>query len=93
MPRRIPDYPDAYAGWNYVSSVGSIISIVAVIVFGVVIYDLFTNEKFVSYNPWYLPGFFNTSADSSNIVTAGSLEWALESPTPFHAYNTLPVQS
>jgi cytochrome c oxidase subunit 1 len=27
MPRRIPDYPDAYAGWNAVASYGSYVSV------------------------------------------------------------------
>lgn len=33
MPRRIPDYPDAFGLWNYIESIGSIISIIGVIIF------------------------------------------------------------
>ncbi len=33
MPRRIADYPDAFAGWNYVSSIGSYISAVGLLIF------------------------------------------------------------
>ena len=43
MPRRIPDYPDAFAGWNYVSSVGSIISTVSLVLFIYIMYDQLVN--------------------------------------------------
>jgi heme/copper-type cytochrome/quinol oxidase subunit 1 len=33
MPRRIPDYPDAYSGWNYISSFGSVLSVISSIFF------------------------------------------------------------
>lgn len=39
MPRRIPDYPDIYWAWNYVSSVGSLVSLVGVGVFFYIIFD------------------------------------------------------
>lgn len=42
MPRRISDYPDAFAGWNYIASLGSIISVIATIFFCYVILDMFT---------------------------------------------------
>jgi cytochrome c oxidase subunit 1 len=41
MPRRIPDYPDVYAFWNGVCSLGSFISIVSVGVFFYMLFLLF----------------------------------------------------
>ena len=94
MPRRIPDYPDAFAGWNQVSSFGSLISVVATILFGYIIYDIFANGKEVNNNPWAVPAYF-TSLElyNSETQTANTLEWALASPIPFHAFNMLPAQS
>jgi heme/copper-type cytochrome/quinol oxidase subunit 1 len=45
MPRRIPDYPDAFAGWNAVASFGSNISIISFIYFFFIIYITLTNKK------------------------------------------------
>jgi len=52
MPRRIPDYPDAFAAWNDVASIGSIISVFSVFLFLYTIYDLVLFGKKVSDNPW-----------------------------------------
>jgi hypothetical protein len=43
MPRRIPDYPDIYAMWNYVSSVGSLVSVFGVFVFFSVLFNINNN--------------------------------------------------
>lgn len=48
MPRRIPDYPDAYALWNGVASLGSFISIVSVFVFFYVLYVFFSAKSSAS---------------------------------------------
>jgi cytochrome c oxidase subunit 1 len=94
MPRRIPDYPDAFSGWNAISSFGSIVSVVATVLFGYIVYDLFINGKVVNNNPWAIPAYFTSTAQFNNETkSTNSLEWALASPVPFHAYNMLPVQS
>ena len=77
MPRRIPDYPDAYAGWNYVSSVGAIISFTAALFFFYVIYRVFKDKTSCPKNPW------GDGADT--------LEWTLPSPPAFHSFEKLPV--
>jgi cytochrome c oxidase subunit I len=76
MPRRIPDYPDAYAGWNLVSSIGSYISFAGMIVFLWVCWRTFAAGEKAEANPWG-PG-------------ATTLEWSLPSPPPFHTFEELP---
>ena len=94
MPRRIPDYPDAFAGWNLVSSFGSIVSIVATLVFIYVVYDLLSKQEFnLASNYWRVPAFFESSRGVSLTETASTLEWSLSSPPSFHTVNSLPVQS
>ncbi|MGQ0684966.1 cytochrome c oxidase subunit I [Bradyrhizobium sp.] len=76
MPRRYVDYPDAFAGWNYVSSVGSYISGVGLLVFLYCVIEAFTKKRVAGDNPWG--------------VGATTLEWTLSSPPPFHQFETLP---
>ena len=97
MPRRIPDYADAYAEWNAISSLGSIISVIATVLFGYIIYDLFINGKSVANSPWETPEYFESMIDLREIKdisfeVATSLEWATESPVPFHAFDEVPTE-
>ena len=56
MPRRIPDYPDAYAGWNRVASFGALITLVSLGVFFYHFYIAFQGKYQFDYNAlvfWY----------------------------------------
>jgi len=48
MPRRIPDFPDAYAGWNAVASFGSYISALSAILFFYIVYHTLTQGERVA---------------------------------------------
>jgi cytochrome c oxidase subunit 1 len=56
MPRRISDYPDIYWAWNYMSSVGSLISVFGVIIFLRMVYEMFkeNHEFFQAFNNRYV---------------------------------------
>jgi cytochrome c oxidase subunit 1 len=77
MPRRIADYPDAFAGWNYVSSLGSYLSALGVVVFFYGMVVAFMRKEKAADNPWG--------------AGATTLEWTLPSPPPFHQFNELPL--
>ena len=49
MPRRIPDYPDAYAGWNYVETIGSVISFASLVWFFYAVFEAFKDSPKYDY--------------------------------------------
>jgi cytochrome c oxidase subunit 1 len=53
MPRRIPDYPDAFAGWNSIASFGSYVSALSTILFFYIVYiTLTSNNRNTKKNTW-----------------------------------------
>ena len=52
MPRRYPDYPDAFAGWNSVASYGSLFTTVGAALFFYILYVTFTAGEKVNDNYW-----------------------------------------
>jgi cytochrome c oxidase subunit 1 len=92
MPRRIPDYPDSFLGWNLVSSFGSIISVVATCLFVYILYSSFTSGNVVKNNPWTIPSFFLSRKElEESAPFATTLEFTVASPIPSHVYNVLPI--
>jgi cytochrome c oxidase subunit 1 len=76
MPRRYPDYPDAFAYWNHIASLGYVIMAGSMVIFFAnVIYALVAGKK-AEGNYWG--------------EGATTLEWTLSSPPPFHQFETLP---
>jgi cytochrome c oxidase subunit 1 len=75
IPRRYSDYPDAYAAWNVVSSVGSTISMVGVFMLVFIVWEAFISHRQVAF-----PMQMNTS-----------LEWFHSLPPVEHSYAELPT--
>ena len=93
MPRRISDYPDAFAGWNLISSFGSIISVVATWLFLYLLYTQLVQGNATSRYPWLTPQFYSDILQTFLNRAYNSLEWSLISPPKPHAFKSLPLQS
>ncbi len=77
MPRRYPDYPDSYAGWNMISSIGSYISFSGAILFIIIVIMTLRSKQKAGNNPWG--------------EHANTLEWTISSPPPVHCFTEQPV--
>ena len=76
MPRRYPDYPDAFWGWNFVASIGSVISVASFVFFFYIVWVTMRSGAKAAANPWG--------------EGATTLEWQVASPPPFHTFEELP---
>nr|APU89517.1 cytochrome oxidase subunit 1 [Oniscus asellus] len=74
MPRRYSDYPDIYMFWNMVSSMGSLISVVASLMFLITIWEALSSERSLV--------FFG--------VPSTSLEWLHPTPPADHSFDEIP---
>lgn len=74
IPRRYSDYPDAFTAWNVISSLGSIISFTALLLFIFILWEALTSQR--------------TTISSPHLPT--SLEWYDPLPITFHTQQETP---
>nr|AIW06115.1 cytochrome c oxidase subunit I [Leptocorisa sp. MT-2014] len=77
MPRRYSDYPDCYTTWNIISSIGSTMSMISIIMFIMIIWESIVTKR---------------SAIFSHNMTS-SIEWLQKMPPAEHSYAELPMLS
>uniref|UniRef100_UPI0026E2D4D8 cytochrome c oxidase subunit I n=1 Tax=Cyphipelta rufocyanea TaxID=115272 RepID=UPI0026E2D4D8 len=77
MPRRYSDYPDAYTTWNVVSTIGSTISLVGIILFMIIIWKSMIKQRQAIYS----------------VQLNSSIEWYQNIPPAEHSYSELPLLS
>nr|DAC76884.1 TPA_asm: cytochrome c oxidase subunit I [Pseudomyrmex dendroicus] len=74
MPRRYSDYPDSFLSWNIISSMGSMLSIISLILLMFIIWESFSSKRKV------ISVFHQNS----------SMEWMNYYPPKFHSYMEIP---
>nr|DAC76819.1 TPA_asm: cytochrome c oxidase subunit I [Pseudomyrmex particeps] len=74
MPRRYSDYPDSFLAWNIISSMGSLVSIMSLIMLMFLIWEALASKRKV------ISIFYQSS----------SMEWMHFYPPLFHSYNEIP---
>nr|AAF70505.1 cytochrome oxidase I [Oestrus ovis] len=75
MPRRYSDYPDAYTTWNVISTIGSSISLLSILLFLFIIWESLLSQRQVLFP----------------IQLNSSIEWLQNTPPSEHSYSELPL--
>nr|QCE30410.1 cytochrome c oxidase subunit I [Dermestes haemorrhoidalis]QCE30411.1 cytochrome c oxidase subunit I [Dermestes haemorrhoidalis]QCE30412.1 cytochrome c oxidase subunit I [Dermestes haemorrhoidalis]QCE30413.1 cytochrome c oxidase subunit I [Dermestes haemorrhoidalis]QCE30414.1 cytochrome c oxidase subunit I [Dermestes haemorrhoidalis] len=75
MPRRYSDYPDAYIAWNIVSSLGSMISTISILIMIFILWEAFSSKRQL--------------ISPTNMST--SIEWIQKLPPAEHTFSELPM--
>nr|BAO52290.1 cytochrome c oxidase subunit I [Megacopta cribraria] len=75
MPRRYSDYPDSYTSWNMISSIGSTMSVISIMMFLMIIWESMASTRSVVF--------------TENLTS--SIEWMQKTPPAEHSYNEMPV--
>nr|YP_008992961.1 cytochrome c oxidase subunit I [Leptobelus gazella]AEE89599.1 cytochrome c oxidase subunit I [Leptobelus gazella] len=77
MPRRYSDYPDLYTSWNLISSYGSLISTMSIMILMIIIWESLVSKRIILFN----------------LNNQSSMEWLQLMPPQEHSYNELPLIS
>nr|YP_009110122.2 cytochrome c oxidase subunit I [Papilio helenus] len=77
MPRRYSDYPDNFMSWNILSSFGSYISLLSLMMMMMIIWESFINQRMIIFS----------------LNMPSSIEWLQNLPPAEHSYNELPILS
>nr|AFY16898.1 cytochrome c oxidase subunit I [Dicranocephalus femoralis] len=75
MPRRYSDYPDCYMSWNIISSIGSTMSMISIIMFIMIIWESLVSKRSLIF--------------SHNMTS--SIEWLQKTPPAEHSYTEIPI--
>nr|ABV83479.1 cytochrome oxidase subunit I [Hypothyris euclea intermedia]ABV83613.1 cytochrome oxidase subunit I [Hypothyris euclea intermedia] len=77
MPRRYSDYPDSFVSWNIISSFGSYISLLSMMMIIIIIWESMINQRIILFS----------------LNMPSSIEWYQNLPPTEHSYNELPILS
>uniref|UniRef100_UPI00255205CC cytochrome c oxidase subunit I n=1 Tax=Graphium cloanthus TaxID=157381 RepID=UPI00255205CC len=77
MPRRYSDYPDSFLMWNIISSFGSYISLISMMMMMIIIWESMINQRIILFS----------------LNMSSSIEWLQNLPPSEHSYNELPILS